>query len=160
MVQYSPTLPMGAAPQCKRCGRLGHLYEICVTPRRYKGYCECCGQSCVVHHKQLEREAARSFPSGQQEHIQCDGCEQFGHCRHRFITYKKRLERAVYEAKRALVEHISSLERAAATAAGTPMYAAKRPASATPTERQPVQLNPEVGDSGSSLALEGLASGS
>ena len=46
---------MGALHQCKRCGRLGHLAEICSTPQRFEGFCDCCGQYghqryyCMVH---------------------------------------------------------------------------------------------------------------
>ena len=39
-----PNSPMGSVYQCKRCGRLGHMAQICTTPQRFKGTCNSCGQ--------------------------------------------------------------------------------------------------------------------
>ena len=35
---------MGSVPRCERCGRLGHVANICATPLRYEGTCDLCGQ--------------------------------------------------------------------------------------------------------------------
>ena len=32
-----PNSPMGSVYQCKRCGRLGHMAQICTTPQRFEG---------------------------------------------------------------------------------------------------------------------------
>ena len=39
-----PNSPMGSVYQCKRCGRLGHMAQICTTPQRFEGTCNSCGQ--------------------------------------------------------------------------------------------------------------------
>ena len=42
--------PMGGVYQCKRCGRLGHMAQICTTPQRFEGTCNSCGQYGHRHH--------------------------------------------------------------------------------------------------------------
>ena len=44
-----PNSPMGGVYQCKRCGRLGHMAQICTTPQRFEGTCNSCGQ--YGHHR-------------------------------------------------------------------------------------------------------------
>ena len=45
-----PNTPMGGVYQCKRCGRLGHMAQICTTPQRFEGTCNSCGQYGHRHH--------------------------------------------------------------------------------------------------------------
>ena len=45
-----PNSPMGSVCQCKRCGRLGHMAQICTTPQRFEGTCNSCGQYGHRHH--------------------------------------------------------------------------------------------------------------
>ena len=39
-----PNSPMGSVYQCKRCGRLGLMAEICTTPQRFEDTCNSCDQ--------------------------------------------------------------------------------------------------------------------
>ena len=66
-----PNSPMGSVYQCKRCGRLGHMAQICTTPQRFEGICNSCGQyghryhNCITN-KYLTHGHAKviSYPSG------------------------------------------------------------------------------------------------
>ena len=66
-----PNSPMGSVYQCKRCGRLGHMAQICTTPQRFEGTCNSCGQyghryhSCVANKYHTHAHAkVISYPSG------------------------------------------------------------------------------------------------
>ena len=45
-----PNSPMSSVYQCKRCGRLGHMAQICTTPQRFEGTCNSCSQYGPRHH--------------------------------------------------------------------------------------------------------------
>ena len=45
-----PNSPMGSVYQCKRCGGLGYIAQICTTPQRFDGTCNRCGQYGYRHH--------------------------------------------------------------------------------------------------------------
>ena len=67
--------PMGSVYHCKRCGRLGHMAEICTTPQRFEGTCNSCGQyghrhyNCITNMSNLTYHTHAhanviSYPSG------------------------------------------------------------------------------------------------
>ena len=65
-----PNSPMGSVYQCKRCGRLGHMAQICTTPQRFEGTCNSCGQYGHRHHNCITNKYYRkananvvSYPS-------------------------------------------------------------------------------------------------
>ena len=45
-----PNSLMDGVYQCKRCGRLGHMAQICTTPQRFEGTCNNYGQYGHHHH--------------------------------------------------------------------------------------------------------------
>ena len=66
-----PSSPMGSVYQCKRCGRLGHMAQICTTPQRFEGTCNSCGQygyrfhNCITNKYHTHAHAkVISYPSG------------------------------------------------------------------------------------------------
>ena len=66
-----PNSPMGSMYQCKRRGRLGHMAQICTTPQRFEGTCNCCGQhghryhNCITNKYHTHAHAkVISYPSG------------------------------------------------------------------------------------------------
>ena len=89
-----PNSPMGSVYQCKRCGRLGHMAQICTTPQRFEGACNSCGQYGHRHHNCITNKYHThahanviSYPSGfnwggsgnmpwprqQQQHLMVNG---------------------------------------------------------------------------------------
>ena len=66
-----PNSPMDNVYQCKRCGRLGHMAQICTTPQRFEGTCNSCGQyghryhNCITNKYHTHAHAkVISYPSG------------------------------------------------------------------------------------------------
>ena len=67
-----PNSPMGGMYQCKRCGRLEHMAQICTTPQRFEGTCKSCGQyghrhhNCIAntYHNTHAHANIISYPSG------------------------------------------------------------------------------------------------
>ena len=67
-----PNTPMGGVYQCKRCGRLGRMVQICTTPQRFEGTCNSCGQyghrhhNCITntYHNTHAHANIISYPSG------------------------------------------------------------------------------------------------